>query len=183
LTLPRWLVGAAVALFVTTASAETKIGVVDVQRALLQTEEGLKAAAALQSFTKKRQGELDGWQDALQKEQDDLRKQANVLSRRAFQRRTEHWQRRMLEVQTKFIQYNKELATKQQELTGPIMQKMFNVIRRAATRKGFDIIADKAAVPYARADLELTDMVVQMYNSGGDAGGDDEGEKKKEGSP
>ncbi len=47
----------------------------------------MKAAATLQNFTHKRQGELDGWQEQLQKEQDDLRKQAERLSRRGLQRR------------------------------------------------------------------------------------------------
>ncbi len=162
----RALVGLAVFTVVSTALAETKVATVDVQRAVLQTEEGMRAAATLQNFTKKRQGELDGLQEALQKEQDDLRKQAALLSRNAFQRRTEHWQRRMLDVQTRFIQYQKELAGKQQELTGPILQKMFGAIRRVAGRKGYDLIVDKAAVPFARADLDLTDMVVQTFNSG-----------------
>ena len=162
----RSLVALAVFTLVGTALAETNVATVDLQRALLQTEEGMRAAATLQNFTKKRQGELDGLQEALQKEQDDLRKQAAILSRAAFQRRTEHWQRRMLDVQTRFIQYNKELAGKQQELTGPIMQKMFGAIRRVAGRKGFDLVVDKAAVPFARSDLDLTDMVVQTFNSG-----------------
>lgn len=169
----RGLVALAAFTVVSTALADTKVATVDVQRALLQTEEGMRAAATLQNFTKKRQGELDGLQEALQKEQDDLRKQAGFLSRGAFQRRTEHWQRRMLDVQTRFIQYNKELATKQQELTAPIMQKLFGSIRRVAGRKGYDIIVDRAAVPFARADLDLTDMVVQAFNSGESSGESD----------
>jgi outer membrane protein len=171
----RGLIALAAFTVVSTALADTKVATVDVQRALLQTEEGMRAAATLQNFTKKRQGELDGLQEALQKEQDDLRKQSAFLSRGAFQRRTEHWQRRMLDVQTRFIQYQKELATKQQELTGPIMQKLFGAIRRVAGRKSVDIIVDRAAVPFARADLDLTDMVVQTFNSGDTA---DEPEKK-----
>ena len=162
----RALAFLAVVTFVNTAFAETKVATVDLQRALLQTEEGMRAAATLQNFTKKRQGELDGLQESLQNEQDDLRKQAAILSRGAFQRRTEHWQRRMLDVQTRFIQYNKELTGKQQELTGPIMQKMFGAVRRVAGRKGFDLVVDKSAVPFARSDLDLTDMVVQTFNAG-----------------
>lgn len=162
----RPLLGLATFTFVSLAHADQKVAAVDVQRAMLQTEEGMRAAATLQNFTRKRQGELDGLQEALQKEQDDLRKQSLVLSRGAFQRRTEHWQRSMLDVQTRFIQYNKELSTKQQELTGPLMQKLFGAIRRVATRKGIDLIVDKTAVPYARADLDLTDLVVQTFNAG-----------------
>ncbi len=175
----RGLVAAAALLWASTALADTKIAVVDVQRALMQTEAGMNAAATMQNYAKKRQAELDGWQEALTKEQSDLRRQIRVLSARAYQRRLEHFQERMLVVQKKFVDYNKELATKQQELTAPLLQKLVGTIRRAASRKGFDLVIDKQVVPWANAELDLTDLVVQMYNSGA-AGADDD---KKEGAP
>jgi outer membrane protein len=183
-TRPRTSSFLALALFlvVSTAAAETKIAVVDLQSALMQTEDGMRAAATLKNYTASRQADLDKRQEELQKEQDDLRKQSLLLSRRAIQRRTEHWQRRMLEVQSKFIEYNKTLQKKQSGLMDPILKKLFAVVRRAASRRGFDLVVDKAAVPYARSDLDLTDVVVQMYNSGGggDGEGDDEGGDKKD---
>ena len=139
----------------------------------------MSAAATLKNYTQKRQGDLDSRQKALQREQGDLQKQSRVLSRAALMRRTEHWQRRMVEVQTKFIEYNKQLQQKQAEFMSPIMQKLFGVVRRVASSRGFDIVVDKAAVPYSRADLDITDMVVQKYNSsGGVKGGGDDGDKK-----
>jgi outer membrane protein len=154
------------------AQAELKVAVVDMQRAMMQTEDGLRAQGTIKKFFDKRQQELDRRQDELQRERDDLAKQSKVLSRAALQRRMELWQRRMIEVQTLFVEYNKELQKKQSELTAPIIRKMFGVVQRIARRKNIDLVVDKPAVPYARADLDLTDMVVQQYNSGG--GGDEE---------
>jgi outer membrane protein len=178
----HWLIALAAFLFVSTAHAQTKIAIVDVQGALLQTEDGLKAAATLKNYTQSRQADLNRRQNDLQMEQDEIRKQARLLSRRAIQRRTEHWQRRMVQVQTKFLEYNKTLQKKQANMMSPIMRKMFQVIKRAANRRGVDIVVDKAAVPYARADLDLTDMVVQIYNSGG-GGGDDKSDDKGDKAP
>jgi len=152
------------------AAAAPKIGVVDMQGAMMQTEDGLRAQATIKKFFDRRQHELDRRQEELKREREELAKQARVLSRASLQRRMEHWQRRMLEVQTLFVEYNKELQKKQGELTQPIIRKMFRVVRRIARRRDIDMVFDKTAVPYARADLDLTDMVVQMYNSGG--GGD-----------
>ncbi|MEQ9318643.1 MAG: OmpH family outer membrane protein [Polyangiaceae bacterium] len=175
--LGAFFVAFAAFLFVSTSAADgTKVGTIDLQGALLQTEDGMSAAATLKNYTQKRQGDLDGRQKALQAEQADLQKQSRVLSRGALMRRTEHWQRRMVEVQTKFIEYNKQLQQKQAEFMQPIMQKLFGVVRRVASARGFDIVVDKAAVPYSRADLDITDMVVQKYNaSGGVKGGGDDG--------
>jgi outer membrane protein len=85
--------------------------------------------------------------------------------------------RRMVAVQTKYMEYNKALQKKQADMMNPITQKLFAAVRKVALRKGYDIVVDRAAVPYARSDLDLTDLVVQVYD-GGSAGGGDE---KKDG--
>jgi outer membrane protein len=96
----------------------------------------------------------------------------------------EDWQRRMVELQTVFVDYNKELQKKQGELTGPIIKKMIGVIQRVAKKQGYELIIDKQAAPYARADLDLTEQVIQLYNSGGEpAGGDAPSEGKPEEQP
>jgi outer membrane protein len=71
-----------------------------------------------------------------------------------------------------FVEYNKELQKKQNELTQPIFQKAMGIIRRLATQDGYDVVVDKQAVPYVRSDLDLTDKVITMYNQGvpGDPG-------------
>ncbi len=149
------------------AQAEMRIAVVDTQWCVMQTEDGARAQSTLKKFFYSRQSELDRRQTQLQQEREFLSRQSRLLSKVAFQRRMEHWQRQMIEVQTLFVQYNKELQKKQNELTQPILRKMFSVIRRIAQNRGYDIVVDKTAVPFSRKDLNLSDMVVQMYNSGG----------------
>lgn len=174
------LLAVAAFLIASTATAQTRIAVVDLQGAMMQTEDGMRAAAQLKNYTQSRQSELDRRQERLQQEQDELRRQARVLSRKAIALRTEHWQRRMVEVQTKFIEYNKQLQKHQAGLMNPLVRKMFRVIKRVASKRGFDMVIDRAAVPFARADLDLTDAVVQRYNGGGGGGDDDGDEKNKE---
>ena len=167
------------------ARAQTKLAVVDVQRAVMQTEDGIRAQATLKKHFDRRQQELDGKQAELQRARDDIEKQSRVLSREALTKRMEDWQRRMIELQTVYVDYQKELQKKQGELTGPIIKKMFSVMSRIAKKNNFDVIIDKQAAPYTRADLDLTEQVIQMYNSGesGDPGpseGQPEGDKKEE---
>jgi outer membrane protein len=144
--------------------AEMKIAVVDTQRAVMETEDGLRAQATLKKHFDKRQKELDDKQNTLQKEREDIEKQKDVLSKQALQARVEKWQKDMAELQTVFVDYNKELQKKQGEMTQPIFQKAMGVIRKIATQSGFDIVIDKQAVPYHRADLDLTDRVITEYN-------------------
>jgi outer membrane protein len=157
----------ALTAFASPAAAESKIAVVDTQRAIMETEDGLRAQATLKKLFDKRQRELDKKQVDLQKEREDIEKQKNVLSKAALQKRIEKWQREMMSLQGVFVEYNKELQKKQNELTQPIFQKAMGIIRRLATQDGYDIVVDKQAVPYVRSDLDLTDKIITMYNQGG----------------
>jgi outer membrane protein len=122
---------------------QLKFAVVDVQRAVMETEDGLRAQATLKKFFDKRQQELDAKQTELQKQREEIEKQSKVISQQALQKRMEDWQKQMVELQTVFVEYNKELQKKQGELTQPIYGKIVGLLRRLAT-----------------------DRVIQMYNGG-----------------
>lgn len=149
-----------------TAWAQTKVAVVDTQRAIMETEDGLRMQATLKKLFDSKQRELDQKQNQLEQERADIEKQKSALSQEALQRRAEKWQREMMALQQVFVEYNKELQKKQNELTQPIFTKAMGLIRRLATQEGFDVIIDKQAVPYVRSDLDVTDRVITLYNGG-----------------
>lgn len=152
------------------AHAQAKIGVVDTERAVMETEDGLRAQATLKKLFDSKQRELDKKQEELVKEREDIEKQRDVLSKGALAKRADKWQRDMMQLQQKFVEYNQDIQKKQSELTQPVFQKTMNIIRRLATQEGIDLVVDKKAVPYVRSDLDFTDRVITMYNSG--SGGD-----------
>ncbi|AUX42174.1 uncharacterized protein SOCE26_036010 [Sorangium cellulosum] len=163
--------GTAALLSSAPAAAQSKIAIVDVRRAMLETEEGLRVQATLKKLFDSRQVELDTKQRALAEERDKLDKeaQAGKTPKDALQRRYETWQRQAAELQATMVDYQREMQRKESELTTPILQKVLGLLRRLAAQEGYDLILDKAAAPYYRADLELTDRAIQMYN-GGQAG-------------
>jgi outer membrane protein len=152
------------------ASAQSmRVAVVDTQRAVMESEDGLRAQATLKKLFDKRQRELDQKQKDLQKEREELEKNRAQINTEAMAKRVETWQREMAQVQAVFVEYNKELQQKQNELTQPIVQKTVGIIRRLATQDGFDVVLERQAATYFRADLDLTDRVITLYNRGGDA--------------
>lgn len=150
------------------AEAQSKIAVVDVQRAVLETEEGLRVSATLKKFFDTRQVELDTKQRALSQEKDELEReaQAGKTPKDALQRKADSFQKRALEFQALTYDVQREMQRKQNELTTPILQRILGIIRRIASQDGYEMILEKTAVPYFRGDLEVTDRVIQMYNSG-----------------
>jgi len=143
-----------------------RVAVVDVQRAMMQTEDGLRVQATLKKEFDKKQVELNKKQSDLQKQKEDIDKQAKVLSKDAYEKKLGDLQKQMMELQSLFVDYNKELEKQQKEKTEPIFEKIMAIVKRIATTENFDIVVDKTTVAYVRTDLDLTDKAIQMYNSG-----------------
>jgi outer membrane protein len=172
----RLLLAAALALPVSlagkTADAQQmmKVAVVDVQRAVMQTEDGLRAQATLKKLFDSRQQELNKKQIEMQKQKEEIDKQSKVLSQQALQKKVDDWQKQMVELQTTFVEYNKELEKKQRELQDPILERVMSTIKRIAGTDGYDLIVDRATVAFSRSDLDLTDRVIQVANGGSPGG-------------
>src|SRR5215471_19862828 len=96
--LPRLLalVLAFVAIALPASAQSMRVGVVDTQRAIMETEDGLRMQATLKKLFDSRQRELDKKQEDLQKERDDIDKQRDVLSKSALAKRMDKWQREMV---------------------------------------------------------------------------------------
>jgi outer membrane protein len=155
------------------AASTMKVAVIDVQRAVTQTEDGLRAQASLKKLFDSRQQELNRKQADLQKQKEDIDKQSKVISKEAFQKRMEDWQKQMMDLQQVLVEADKELQKRQKEATDPIVEKVMAIIKRLATRDGYDLIIDKQAAAFVRSDMDLTDQCIQLYNSGGAAAAPD----------
>ena len=150
-----------------TAWADMRVAVIDVQRAVMQTEDGLRAQANLKKLFDSRQQELNRKQTELAKQKEDIEKQSKVRSKDALAKRVDDWQKQMTELQGVFMEYNKELEKKQKEITDPIFEKVLMIVKRLATTENYDLVVDKNTTAYVRTDLDLTDKCIQIYNSGG----------------
>ena len=157
-------------LFAGVAGAQQKVAVIDVQRAVASTEDGLRAQATLKKLFDSKQQELNKKQNDLQRQREEIDKQAKVLPKDALEKRVGEWQNQMMDLQQIFVEYNKELEKKQKELTDPVFEKVMSIIKRLATSENIDLVVDKATVAYVRGDLDLTDRCIQMYNSGSGGG-------------
>src|SRR5262245_58114190 len=90
------------------AAQATKIAVVDLQRAITETEDGRKAKEKLKKVFDGRQKELDKKQQELKKLKDELEQQKNVLSRDALEAKVESYQKRLVELQQVYMDYQRE---------------------------------------------------------------------------
>jgi outer membrane protein len=153
--------------------AQVRVAVVDMQRALNETEDGRRAKAQLKRLFKRRQQALDSKQEELKKMKEDIEKQRDVLSQQALQKRLEEYQKAFIELQSTYVEYQQELAQKEAQLTKGILERMANILRRMGQADGYTLILDRneAGVMWVPNNLDVTDQLIQRYNRGEGAEG------------
>jgi outer membrane protein len=167
----RLLIAAAFLLFSSSAIAEeAKLGFVDMQRALNETEDGRKAKANLKKVFDQKQKELDEQQAQLKKDIEDLDKKRTLLPADKVREKEGELQSRMQKVQQTYLRHQQDLSGKEQEATAKIFERMTKIIGKIAAAENFSMILDKAALVFAKPHLDLTNELIRRYNAG--EGGD-----------
>lgn len=148
-------------------AAGEKVGVVDIQQAILSTAEGKDAIQNLQKKYQPRETEINQRQQDIQQLQQQLQKQMTTLSAEE-QRRMQHdlqekqtvLQRLEQDAQSSF-QYDRDT------LMRDLGQKMVKVIEQYASGHGFSLVIDGSQVPvyYAAKGVDITPEIVKLYDS------------------
>ena len=146
--------------------ATTKIGYIDMQKAIQATKEGKSAKTSLEKEFKKRKKELEKKEADLKKLNNDLKKKAMVLSDDVRLKKQQNLQEEMVKYRDLVAKNQLEIQKKERELTLPIIKKMRKIIDEIAKKDGFTMILEKSeqSVLWAKKELDVTDTVVKRYN-------------------
>ncbi|HRO67773.1 MAG TPA: OmpH family outer membrane protein [Pseudobdellovibrionaceae bacterium] len=160
----KTMIFAAFVLAASFAQAESKIGFVDMQKAVQATAAGKKAKSELEGEFSKRKKEMEKKEGDLRKMGEDLEKKKSVLSEEALQKKQMEWQEEMMKYRQQVAKAQEEIQKKDRDLTQPILDKMRRVIEKVAKDKGFDMVLENTAmVLYAQKTNDLTDDVIKAF--------------------
>ena len=145
---------------------DVKLGYVDLQRALNETDDGRKAKESLKKVFDQKQKELDEQQEELKKAIEDLDKKRTLLPADKVREKETELQGRMQKVQQTYLRHQQELSGKEQEATAKIFERMNKIITKIALAENFSMIFDRGGVVFAKPHLDLTNELIRRYNSG-----------------
>lgn len=148
------------------ADANFKIGYVDFQKALNDTNEGKKAKANLKTEFDAKQKQLADLENQLKTMKDGLDKQRLVLSADALKEKEEAFRKKYMELNEKMNTYKAELQAKESKATGDIIVRLQKIAAEIGQKDSYDMIIEKSQVLYAPSKTDLTDRVIQAFNSG-----------------
>jgi outer membrane protein len=158
------LVCAALSLLPQFASAQLKVGVINLQRAVFESAEIKKADAQMQATFKPRQDKIDALNkeiaalsQQLQAGNGKLTPQAESDLQSQGQRKQRDLQRLTDDLQADATAYRNDVLSKSSE-------KMQAVVKKLAEEKGLDLVVDASTALYYKEAMDITKDAIAAYD-------------------
>lgn len=166
-----WLFAAFVLLLTVNPAAaapdQTKLGSVDLKRAVWESKPGKKARDDLKSEAEKAQKDLDSRQSKLESLTNAYKKQRESLNGSARQEREDEIQELQTELKRTFVDSQKTLQRKEQREEMELLRKLQPIVAEVGKAEEFSMILDKGSFPivlYADNTIDVTDKVIKRFN-------------------
>lgn len=146
------------------AQAQGKIGVLDMNKVLSNSNAGKKAQNVIeQKMTSyKKSFEKEG--KALMAMREELEKKGQSLSESARKTKIEAFQKKGRELAEKENAANTELQKLREQHIQPIVKKLEEVVEKIAQKEGYAVILPRNVVLYQTASIDITDKVIAELN-------------------
>lgn len=150
-------------------AAGFKIGFIDLERALLQVEEGKKEFGDLEKFVKDKENEAKGKQDAIEKQRQQLTAQDKNLKDDAKAQIQRDIDSKMTELERFTQDTQREIDARRTAAINKIGNKMQPIINALAKDQAYAaiLVYSPSSPLYAYIDLEkydVTNAVIERYN-------------------
>lgn len=151
------------ALFVTPALAELKLGFVNGQRVVNESPQAKRAKQKLEKEFEKRDQELQQLSKRLQSMQESLEKNGVTMAESERRNKEREFNDLNRDFQRKQREFREDLNLRQNEEMAAIFERANKVIKQIAEAEKFDLIVQEAV--YFSPRIDITDKVVKALSS------------------
>ncbi len=145
-------------------SAQTKVAIINMQRAVLESDEIKKASAELEAKFRPRQAEVQKVERELQGIQQQLTQNAGKLSPQQEGDLQATGTRRQRDYKRMTDDLQADVDSERNEVLGKSQQQMIQVVKQVAEAKGYDVVVDVQTTVYFKTALDITPDAIAAYN-------------------
>jgi outer membrane protein len=151
------------------AQNSIKIGYVDLQRALNDSEAGKKAKENFKAELDRMEQNLEKRKQEVEKLKDELEKKGLLLREEERDVLERDYRQKLRDFERLYKDSQQELQIKDRELTGRILVELRQVIHEIGEQGNYTVILEgnNTVVLYGASSIDLTDTVIQAYNKKG----------------
>lgn len=147
------------------AQDRVKIGFIDIQRAISDSNAGKRAKERFQAQVKKAEAELLKEKTELERLKADLDKKGPLMKEEERRNLEADLQRRYVNYQRTMTDQQQELRQKEGALTGDILKELEKIVNEIGKSDKFTLILERNQILYSDQGIDVTNKVIEVFNS------------------
>ena len=150
----------------TSSFAVDKIGFINLQEIMQNSNAGKKAAEEFKKFYEKETQEIKSSEKELKKMKDELEKQSSIMTQSSQKEKETVYQKKLRDYQLLVNDTNEELKKRDQEMTQKLMPGIMKIVRTIAEKEKFTLVIDVATmpIPYYAKENDFSKKVIEEFN-------------------
>lgn len=147
------------------AQDRVKIGFIDIQRAISDSNAGKRAKERFQAQVKKAEADLLKEKTELERLKADLDKKGPLMKEEERRNLEADLQRRYVNYQRTMTDQQQELRQKEGALTGDILKELEKIVNEIGKSDKFTLILERNQILYSDQGIDVTNKVIEVFNS------------------
>ncbi|HEX9444116.1 MAG TPA: OmpH family outer membrane protein [Candidatus Binatia bacterium] len=143
---------------------QVKIGLIDIQRAINESQPGKTAKERLQAQVKKAEADMNRERQDIEKGKADFDKKGPLLKEDDRRKMEGELQKRIVNYQRNSRDVQEELGLRQREAEAAILKDLEGVVAEIGKNEKFTFILEKSQLLYSDQAIDITTKVIELYN-------------------
>jgi outer membrane protein len=147
------------------AQEKVKIGYIDLQRAISESQAGKRAKERFQAQVKKVESDLLKEKQELERLRAELDKKGPLLREEERRNLEADLQKRYVNYQRTMNDHQQDLRQKEGAMTGDILKELEKIVNEVGKAEKFTLILERSQLLYSDQGIDVTNKVIEVYNA------------------
>jgi len=162
-----WLVVATLVLCfsVSYAQERIRIGYIDIQKVIAESQAGKRARDRFQAQVKKAEADIVKERQEIERLKMDLDKKGPLLKDEERRNIESDLQKRSVNLQRSMSDHQQDLQAKNNEMMSDILKELEKIVNEVGKAEKFTLILERSQILYSDQGIDITSKVIETYNS------------------
>lgn len=146
------------------AADVAKIGVIDFQKVISESEAGKKVQGEIQQKGRQMESDLQELAREIEELDKQLARDAMVMSREKRQEKQRELEIKKYDLQSLQKDYESEFRQLQSKMVAKLQEEILKLAEEIGKKEGYLLIIEKNAAVYYPSSIDMTDEIIRKYN-------------------
>ncbi|HKY09943.1 MAG TPA: OmpH family outer membrane protein [Candidatus Binatia bacterium] len=147
------------------AQERIKIGYIDIQRVISESQAGKRARDRFQAQVKKAEADILKERQDIERLKSDLDKKGPLLKDEERRNLEADLQRRSVHLQRSMSDHQQDLQVKNNEMMSDILKELEKIVNEVGKAEKFTLILERSQILYSDQGIDITSKVIETYNT------------------